>query len=68
MQPVPIDQLNNFFGLETPQDVKLKSSLMFQADKNKENKQEPTEQEKLEKNVSNFFGVKEEKGLCKNKN
>lgn len=41
---------------------------MFQADKNKENKQEPTEQEKLEKNVSNFFGVKEEKGPCINKN
>lgn len=60
---MPIDQVNNFFGIETPPDVKLKSTQMFQNRPNESGDGEVlTEEEVFDKAVHKFFGVQKEKG------
>jgi len=61
---VPIDQVNNFFGIDTPQDVKLKSRLMFEKNEQKNDEKVLTEEEMFDKATHKFFGIEEPKGPC----
>ena len=61
---MPIDQLNSFFGIETPPDVKLRSTQMFENLKgnDEDSKKVLGEEEVFEKNMNKFFGIPEAKG------
>lgn len=55
--------MNNFFGIDTPFDVKQKSKQMFEIKgSNDSNQHVLTEEEAFDKNIHKFFGIQEKKG------
>lgn len=61
---MPIDQVNNFFGIETPEDVKAKSRQMFENIRgpNDGEQKVPNEEEVFDEAVHRFFGIEQKKG------